>query len=81
MPITIRLVGSLKQRLPTPPLFTAPTTVGAVLDALQLPGNVHCIVMVNERVAEDATVLQEGDEVQIVPVIGGGEARCDSPAR
>ncbi|NUQ38585.1 MAG: MoaD/ThiS family protein [Caldilineales bacterium] len=72
MPITLRAAGSLKQYLPDPPRLEAAETVAAALAALGLPGDVPLIVLVNERVAHDHTPLHDGDEVHLVPVIGGG---------
>ena len=60
--------GRAEQRLPA---RDAPT-VAALFEALGLDGRVAGLVLVNGLHADDATVLESGDEVAIFPPVGGG---------
>jgi sulfur carrier protein ThiS len=47
-------------------------TVGETLSALKIPPEVIALVMVNEEQQSKDYVIQEGDVVRVLAVIGGG---------
>ena len=48
------------------------TTVGQVLEKLNLPKEVGITVLINNNRADQKTILKEGDIVHILPQMGGG---------
>ena len=66
--LTIRLNGE-------PYDLTAPTTIAVLLDTLGIDGRKVAVehnVVVIKRDAYHSTMLQDGDEVEIVNFVGGG---------
>ena len=48
------------------------TTVTEMMDQLGVPSVEVYSVVINRRVATEETVLQDGDQVDLIPPIGGG---------
>ncbi len=48
------------------------TTVSRLLDELGLPGDLVLTTVINGKIATRESVLQDGDEVKLVPYTGGG---------
>lgn len=72
MTITIRAAGRLKRQIAPGTTLDDVRTAGEAIERLGLSGAEDVIIMVNERVAHWHTELQDGDELQLIPVIGGG---------
>lgn len=72
MPIKIRATGSLKKSIPPDTQIDDVRTVGEAVAALGLPEGIDVVTMVNGKLAQWHTPLQDGDVVQLVPVISGG---------
>jgi sulfur carrier protein ThiS len=47
-------------------------TVRQLLDGLGIPPDLVAVVMVNGRQESKSYLLQEGDQVKLVPLVGGG---------
>lgn len=47
-------------------------SVHQLLDSLGIPPDLVAVVMVNGRQEPKSYLLQEGDEVKLVPLVGGG---------
>ncbi len=43
-----------------------------LLAALHIPGNLPKVILINGRVKKEDNLLQEGDEVSILPPVEGG---------
>ena len=73
-----RLVGELRRFLPDgergegPVEVAAASTVGALLEQLELPERDSLVVGLNGTKAEHDAVLSDGDEVTIVAAMTGG---------
>lgn len=73
-----RLVGELRRFLPDgergegPVEVPGSSTVGALLEQLDLPERESLVVGVNGTKAEQGDVLADGDEVTIVAAMTGG---------
>jgi molybdopterin converting factor small subunit len=76
MTITVKLVGRLGRRALQSPQeipIQAGTTVGGIVNTLGLrPGDVW-LATVNGRFADDDQPLQPGDDVVLIPPVGGGD--------
>jgi len=72
MTITIRAAGRLKNQIASGTTLDDVRTVGEAIERLAIIDAEGVITMVNERVAHWHTELQDGDELQLIPVIGGG---------
>ncbi len=48
------------------------TTIGGVLEKLNLPKEMRITVLLNGRTADGETALHEGDIVHILPLMAGG---------
>ena len=54
-------------------------TVADLLRELQAPERLEVLIAINDEQADEATPLQDGDEVELIPAIaGGGNVRCAS---
>lgn len=51
---------------------TSASSVGNLLDELDLKGEEETIVFVNEKRAEPETAIRDGDNIKIFPILGGG---------
>jgi molybdopterin converting factor small subunit len=75
MKVTVRLLGGLGSRAPTSPLeveIRQNATVAEVVERLGLrPGEVWLATLNGQLVAE-GHLLQAGDELSLIPPIGGG---------
>ena len=74
MRVHVTLKGSLADRLPggRGELDVAEgSTVAAVFERLDVPGR-QCVVVVNGTAVKAATVLREGDRLQVFPPVAGG---------
>ncbi len=47
-------------------------SVSQILDARGIPPDLVAVVMVNGRQESKSYLLREGDEVRLVPLVGGG---------
>jgi sulfur carrier protein ThiS len=56
----------------TPILMAEGQTVAEVLEALGIPSGLVSIVLINGRQELKNYVLQDGDVVALVPLVGGG---------
>lgn len=67
-------VGMLKNYI-TPEMVTANSgqTVHQLLEGLGIPSDLVAVVMVNGRQESKSYLLQEGDQVKLVPLVGGGQ--------
>lgn len=72
MTIIIRAAGRLKNQIAPGTTLDGVHSVGEAIEKLALIDAEGVIMMVNERVAHWHTELQDGDELQLIPVIGGG---------
>jgi molybdopterin converting factor small subunit len=80
MIIRVKIYAYLRYYLPAPDKFTQDeewdmpeeTTIGQVLEKLDLPEEIRIIVLLNGRSADQETALNEGDVVHILPQIAGG---------
>ncbi len=50
----------------------AGSTVGDALGLLDLPDKLEFIVAVNSKVAEEDTILSDGDYMELIPALAGG---------
>jgi len=67
-------VGMLKKYI-TQERVTANSgqTVRQLLDGLGIPPDLVAVVMVNGRQESKSYLLQKGDQVKLVPLVGGGQ--------
>lgn len=74
MKITIKLFATFrKDRFSVKEQqVAADTTVGKIVDDLQLPVDELGIVLVNSRHADLQQVLGDGDTLSLFPLVGGG---------
>lgn len=72
MSITVRVAGSLKERIATDLKLEGVHTVGEAVAQLSLPEDVGLVIIVNGKLARWQTELHDGDVLQLAPVIGGG---------
>ena len=77
--LEVRLYASLRRYRPESGigqplavLLEAGSTVGQLIDALQVPKEEVKVVFVNGRCKEEDDLLSDGDRVGIFPPIGGG---------
>ncbi|MEE8162507.1 MAG: MoaD/ThiS family protein [Anaerolineae bacterium] len=73
--VKINPVGLLKRYIGNrePPILTGGgQTVAEVLEALGIPSALVAIVLINGRQELKNYVLQDGDIVKLVPLVGGG---------
>lgn len=80
MIIRVKTYAYLRYYLPAPDKFAQDeewdvpekTTIGQVLEKLNLPKEIRIIVLLNGRTADGETALNEGDIVHILPLMAGG---------
>ncbi len=48
------------------------TTVGALLNTLKIPNEYVPIVTVGEKKVEMSYIIKDGDELTLLPIMGGG---------
>ena len=68
-------LGLLKRHIgdrETPILTEEGQTVAEILEALGIPSGLVAIVLINGRQELKNYVLQDGDVVELVPLVGGG---------
>lgn len=72
--VKVVAVGMLKKHI-TQERVTANSgqTVRQLLDGLGIPSDLVAVVMVNGRQESKSYLLQEGDQVKLVPLVGGGQ--------
>jgi sulfur-carrier protein len=73
--ISLTLFASLSQKMPeNSDRFAVPpgTTVGKVLSSLGITSDDAKLVFVNNRRAELASILEDGDRLGVFPPVGGG---------
>jgi sulfur-carrier protein len=77
--LEVRLYASLRRYRPEsgigqplPVLLEDGSTVGQLIDVLQVPREEVKVVFVNGRWKEEDDLLSDGDRVGIFPPIGGG---------
>lgn len=66
-------VGMLKNYLSETVRANPAQTVHQLLDGLGIPADLVAVVMVNGRQEPKSYLLQEGDQVKLVPLVGGGQ--------
>ncbi len=83
MSVLVRLADSLRSGAePSHEIVLAQArTVGEAVSQLNLPASVGLVMLVNGRLAHWQTELQDGDVLQLLPVIGGGTFRIFPSAR
>jgi len=52
--------------------FSSPLTVKEALDSLGISGYHVSSIQINGQPAKDNQVLNDGDELRVVPLVGGG---------
>jgi sulfur carrier protein ThiS len=72
MPVTVQATGTLRQRIP-PGTAVDAATVGDALAQLDLPESEEVLILVNNRIARWDTALADGDVLQLVLGISGGD--------
>lgn len=74
MPVTIKLFASFQQgRFEVQQRKLPPgTTLGSLLDQLEIPRQELGVLLVGGRHADVARVAQPGDVISIFPLLGGG---------
>ena len=77
MQVRVHAVGYLKKYTKEPPqsvqvTITPETTARVLLSNLGIPEGEVLRVAVNEQIVDFDYVLQDGDEVRIIPPIAGG---------
>jgi len=66
-------VGMLKKYVAQERVTASPgQTVHQLLEGLGIPSDLVAVVMVNGRQESKSCLLKEGDEVKLVPLVGGG---------
>jgi len=66
-------VGMLKRYLAETVTAKPGQTVHQLLYGLGIPPDLVAVVMVNGRQEPKSYLLQEGDQVKLVPLVGGGQ--------
>lgn len=67
-------VGILKKYVTQETVTASPgQTVHQLLEGLGISPDLVAVVMVNGRQEPKSYLLQEGDQVKLVPLVGGGE--------
>jgi sulfur carrier protein ThiS len=74
MSVLVRLAGSLRSTDDHEHeiVLAQARTVGEAVSQLDLPQSMGLVMLVNGRLAHWQTELQDGDVLQLLPVIGGG---------
>lgn len=75
MPVTLRPIGHLKEMVNNQPELTVPAgiTIRQALTLVNIPSEVVALVVINGTHQTDKdTVLNDGDVVKLMAVIGGG---------
>jgi sulfur carrier protein ThiS len=74
MPVTIRPIGILKTYIGNQPEATveAGRTIRQTLADLGVPAELVALALVNEAQQDKDYVLEDGDFVRVIAVIGGG---------
>ncbi len=72
MSITVRVSGSLKERIAPDLTLDGVRSVGEAVARLSLPEDMGLVIIVNGKLAQWQTELHDGDVLQLAPVIGGG---------
>jgi len=72
--VQLTLVGLLKKYVPAESFASVESgrTVAEVIEELGLDPDLVAVVMVNGRQKFKSYRLQDGDDVKLVPVVGGG---------
>jgi molybdopterin synthase sulfur carrier subunit len=74
--ISIFLYATLRKRrsdlVNRGPVTTKASTIGELLDEIQIPKGEAAMVFVNEKRAVLESEVQDGDKVSIFPILGGG---------
>jgi molybdopterin converting factor small subunit len=75
MRVRVKLMGVLKEKTPPDGMLDVPdnATVAAVLEHLQIePALVQACTLNGQWVRDRSRVLAEGDELVVLPPVGGG---------
>jgi len=79
MRIRVKIYAYLRYYLPSPEKFAREewempegSTVGRVLERLDLPEGIRIVVLLNGNRTDEKTALKEGDQVHILPQMAGG---------
>lgn len=74
MPVTLRPLGMLKEYIGGQAEITveAGRTIRETMQALGIPPELAALVLVNDEQQSKDTLLQDGDVLKLMAVIGGG---------
>ena len=72
MSITVRVSGSLKERISPDLTLDGVRSVGEAVAQLSLPEDMGLVIIVNGKLAQWQTELQDGDVLLLAPVVAGG---------
>jgi len=72
MKIRVEAYGSLRRHVPVGTVVDEAYTVGQAIERLNLPTNSGLVMLLNGQIAHWNTSLQDGDVLQLVPVLAGG---------
>lgn len=72
--ITVRVSGNLKQHIAPGTTVHNVRTVGEAVTQLNLPETGELMLLVNGRLAYWHTELKDGDILQLMPAISGGQS-------
>lgn len=70
--VTVRAEDLLPNAASVVLTFDHPCTVGSVVQALAPVRSTGLMILVNGKLAGWQTVLQDGDDVELIPALGGG---------
>jgi molybdopterin converting factor small subunit len=73
MTVTIRATGSLRSRVGSDTILEDVSTVGDAVDRLGLEQITGMAILVNGRIAHWGSSLQNGDVIQLIPQLAGGQ--------
>jgi len=72
MSITVRVSGSLKERISPDLTLDGVRSVGEAVAQLSLPEDMGLVIIVNGKLAQWQTELHDGDVLLLAPVVAGG---------
>lgn len=73
MSVLVQATGSLRSRIPAGISLDNVRTVGEAIERLQLPPTEGLAILVNGRLAHWTTRLKDGDTLQLIPALAGGQ--------
>jgi molybdopterin converting factor small subunit len=73
MTVSVRALGSLGSRIPANMVVNNVETAGEAITRVGLPDSEGLAILINGHIANWDTPLHDGDVLQLVPQISGGE--------